>query len=321
MFYGYSPMNFYIYSAVQYLMAKIFSKFKVIACLVVCVAVCVAAFCMAFTGKEDTQAEADGVVIKIWQIDSFEGGKGSRADFLQKTGDAYTKLSGNYINVISLSADAARLNVAEGILPDLISYGAGMYGIENLITGYASWCHGGYCFLTLDPAADFTDITWENTVINEGKDNLVGAAALFYGLQNATFTKSTGAYVSLINGEYKYLLGTQRDIFRLKTRGVSFTVKPIAVFNDLYQNISVVSGSDRAEAASRFVDYLLTRADDASSIGMLSARTGIYDDEMRAMEGIKYDYTLISPVSEATRAKLLSAVSDGDINTLKYLLK
>ncbi|MDE7452911.1 MAG: hypothetical protein K2N22_00705 [Clostridia bacterium] len=304
------------------ILLKVLPKLKISICLALCLAVCIAAPCLAFA-KTDKRAAADAnkVVLKIWQIDSFEGGKGSRADFLQSIGDDFAKSGGSYVSVVSLSADAARFNLGAGNLPDLISYGAGMYGIESYIKDYVSWCHGGYCILSLDTATDFSDVNSKNTVINEGKDNFVGAAALLNGIADAEYVKCTTAYVSLINGKYKYLLGTQRDIFRLKTRGVSFAVKPLTEFNDLYQNISVTANGDRAALAKRFCNYLLSRTSEVNRVGMFNNIGGLYDDELRAMEGVSYDYKLISPVSENVREKLEQAVSVGDINMLKNLLK
>ena len=83
---------------------------------------------MKKTGKADTN---EMTVLTLWQIDGFEGGKGSRATFLQNLADKFSKTSGCYITVNSLSSDAARLNLSKGNIPDLISYGAGIYGIES----------------------------------------------------------------------------------------------------------------------------------------------------------------------------------------------
>ncbi len=300
---------------------KILPKIKLAVCFAVCISVCIAVPCLAFNKTGGSASTDERSVLKVWQIDSFEGGKGSRADFLQNIGDEFAANGGSYVSVVSLSADAARFNLEKGNVPDLISYGAGIYGIENYIKSYETWCHGGYCLLSLDTSADFTDLDANNTVINEGKDNFVGAAALFCGISGAEYEKSTAAYVSLINGKYKYLLGTQRDIFRLKMRGKNFTIKPVADFNDLYQNISVTAQGDRATLAKRFCGYLLSKTDEVNRVGMMSKRTGLYEDEMKLMEGVNYAYKLTSPISESARQKINQAVSDGDINMLKNLLK
>ncbi len=263
-------------------------------------------------------------VLEIWQIDSFEGGKGSRAGYLKSVGDIFHDKYGAFVNVKSLTAEAARENLVKQVTPDMISYGAGTYGIESAITSkdpYVTWAHGGYCLLTLSENAEFSDVSPENTVINAGKDNLTGCAALFCGLENAVMEKPTSAYLKLIAGDYKYLLGTQRDIFRLKTREVVFSVSPLTQFNDLYQNISVTSkDAKKRYFCGKYIEVLLSESDKISRTGLMSD-IKVYDDEMSAMEGIEYEYTLKSPVSESVRKELERAVANNDINFIKNLLK
>lgn len=274
--------------------------------------------------KNSDSRNSTMTVLTIWQIDSFEGGKGSRANYLQSIWNECFKDNKTYVNVVSLTAFAARENISIGNIPDLISYGAGTYGIEGIICGqvtYYTWAHGGYCFLTTDESADFSDIDNDNTVINKGTDNLSGAAALVCGVEKAVVSTPTGAYVSMIGGEYKYLLGTQRDIYRLKTRGINFKVKPVTEFNDLYQNISITtSDSKKVLYANQFIDYLLKEEQNITKLGLMG-NNRYYDDEMSQMESITYEFKLISPVSEDTHIELLSAIGKSDVNLLKNLLK
>lgn len=300
-------------------MKKFFPKIKPLICFLLCIAVFIIFLCLTVKDKK-VDAVQEKNVLTVWQIDSFEGGRGSRADFIQKIGKDFSDKNSCYVSVVSLSEDAAVLNLKEGNIPDIISYGAGISGLENHISSYKTWCHGGYCVLTVDANADFSDINSENVIINEGKGNLVSAAALFCGLQGAATEKPTAAYVKLINGGYKYLLGTQRDIYRLKTRGVSFAVKPVRQFNDLYQNISVVTESKNAKSALNFIDYLMSRTNEVINLGLLSENT-VYDDEMKIMQGISYEYKLTAPVSADTKNQLQNLISAGDINMLKNLLK
>ncbi|MDE6598046.1 MAG: hypothetical protein K2K60_05365 [Clostridia bacterium] len=262
-------------------------------------------------------------VLNVWQIDSFEGGKGSRAAYLQNIGNEFSENSGCYVTVTSITATAARENLKSGNVPDLISYGAGTHGIESYIVGktpYFCWCNGGYCVLTTTEGADFSDISAENTVINAGTDNLAEVCALFCGLNGADVEKPTGAYVKLINGKYKYLLGTQRDIYRLKTRGVAFAVKPVTEFNDLYQNISITS-KNKAKIAQNFIAFLLKKRETVNKLGLITDGVKLYDDEMSVMEGLTYNYTLKATVSENTKTEINSAFNDGDIKKLKPLFK
>lgn len=294
---------------------------------ILCAAIFIATpILMANFGKDKkVVAEDSGMtVLNIWQIDCFEGGKGSRASYLQSVGDDFYKNNNCYITVTSLTSTAARENMKNGVVPDMISYGAGIYGIEGAIRGktpYYCWCNGGYCFLTLEEGADFSDISKENTVINRGTENLADACALMCGINGADADKPTGAYVKLINGKYKYLLGTQRDIFRLKTRGVAFKIKPVTEFNDLYQNISITTGdSKRAAQAEKFIKFLLGKSDGISKLGMTVDGVKLYEDELSAMEGLSYDCTLKTPVSESAKNEIFSAISNCDKEKLKSLL-
>lgn len=280
---------------------------------------------MAIMNKKKANAVSDEMtVLNVWQIDSFEGGKGSRAKYLQDLGKKFFKKNGCYVTVSSLSADAARLNLKNGNVPDLISYGAGTYGIESYIRGrlpYYCWCNGGYCYLSLDTNANFEDISVNNLIINGGTDNLADVTALLCGVNGAEKAKPTSAYVRLINGEFKYLLGTQRDIFRLRTRGVAFAVKPVTVFNDLYQNISVTCSNDKKAAyAERFIEFLLENGDGITSLGLMADGLRLYDDEMRLLEGLTYEYRLTSPISESMKNEINQSIINCDIKKLKNLL-
>lgn len=279
---------------------------------------------MSVNGRKASGAAEKMNVLTIWQIDSFEGGKGSRANYLETVGKGFADDGGGYVHVVSLTAFAARENILRGSIPDVISYGAGCYGIENIITGeipYYTWTHGGYCFITIDESADFSDISVENTVINGGIDNLSGAAALLCGLENAEYDKPTSAYVSLLSGKYKYLLGTQRDIFRLKTREVEFKIKPITEFNDLYQNISIITTDfTKARLAKKYIEHLLNRGEEITKLGLMG-NGKYYSDQMGEMEQLNYKYKLTGPVSENTHGEILSAIANNDINLLKKLLK
>ena len=202
-----------------------------------------------------------------------------------------------------------------------MSYGAGMYGIESYVNDYYVWCRGSYCLLTLESNCDFSDVNAENTVINRGKDNFTDITALFCGIQNASFESATSAYVKLINGEYKYLLGTQRDIFRLRTRNVAFYIKPVTVFNDLYQNISKTKQCRNNVCAQKYIDYVLSKSGELKNIGMFGDGARLYEDEMSACENINYEYKIVYPINEDTKASLEKCVALGDINMLKELLK
>ena len=278
-----------------------------------------AAFVNYADGEEDDALQ----VLTLWQIDSFEGGRGSRAEYLRSLAQDFAKSANVYIEVTALSSDAARTNISAGVVPDIISYGAGFYGIESLVSeGYGkAWCRGAYCLIALS-GTDFSSVSTANTVINEGKDNLVSVAALFSGLQGADYAAPTSAYVSLISGEYDFLLGTQRDVIRLQTRGESFEVKPLPEFNDLYQYISVLTrDGEKAAVAEEYINYVLSHGESLTRIGMLCDGETLYSDEMHALEGVDFSYTIPAVASSGAVAEIKKAARSGDINLLKSLLK
>lgn len=278
-----------------------------------------AAFVNYADGEEDDALQ----VLTLWQIDSFEGGRGSRAEYLRLLAQDFAKSANVYIEVTALSSDAARTNISAGVMPDIISYGAGFYGIESLVSeGYGkAWCRGAYCLIALS-GTDFSAVSPANTVINEGKDNLVSVAALFSGLQGADYAAPTSAYVSLISGEYDFLLGTQRDVIRLQTRGESFEVKPLTEFNDLYQYISVLTrDGEKAAVAEEYINYVLSHGESLTRIGMLCDGETLYSDEMHALEGVDFSYTVPAVVSSGAVTEIKKAARSGDINLLKSLLK
>lgn len=312
-------MYFIGHLRIKYTMRKL-ARF-IFACLCVCAVAggCVAAFVNYADGEEDDSLQ----VLTLWQIDSFEGGRGSRAEYLRSLAQDYAKTANVYIEVTALSSDAARTNITAGVMPDIISYGAGFYGIESLVSeGYGkAWCRGAYCIIALS-GTDFSSVSTANTVINEGKDNLVSVAALFSGLQGADYAAPTSAYVSLISGEYDFLLGTQRDIIRLQTRGESFEVKPLPEFNDLYQYISVLTrDGEKAVVAEEYINYVLSHGESLTRIGMLCDGETLYKDEMHALEGVDFSYTIPAVASSGAVDEIKKAARSGDINLLKSLLK
>lgn len=293
---------------------------------VVLAAIIISAVCVLI--PENNSAAADKTrmtALTVWQIDSFEGGKGSRAGYLKTIGESFAADNGCYITVTSLTADAARENLKLGTIPDLISYGAGTYGLESYLSGekpYTSWCNGGYCLLTTDENADFTDATEQNCVINEGTGNLSDVCAVLLGLSGAQYEKPTSAYVRLIGGKYKYMLGTQRDVFRLRTRGVPYKLKPVTEFNDLYQNISVTSTDAKKIAFSeKFIDFLVKKSAEIYKLGLFAENFTIYNDDLHDMEGLMYECKLISPCSKETVDEIKSAAINNDVKKLKTILK
>ena len=262
---------------------------------------CFAAYPVLTSRAEHGAAEYGGI-LRVWQIDSFEGGRGSRASFLNSAARIFEEQNeGTLILVTAHSVQSAANAVAEGNVPDMVSYGVGAEFAGDIalpLDGYDfpyakiggktyayPWCRGGYFLFTAE--GDFSDVSAENTVISQG-GGLPEVAAYYAGLTgDFAFESSVEAYISLISGKYKYMLGTQRDVYRFTTRQFSFQAKPLAGFSDLWQYISVCTGdAKKYNACLALLDCLLS--DEVQGmlpqIGMMSAERAVYDSSVPAMQ-------------------------------------
>lgn len=206
--------------------------------------------------------------MRVWNVDTFEGGKGSRTAFLKRAAAVLEKKDDSvYYLVSSYTPEGAAAAFEEGILPDALSFGVGLslyteacLPLSRTFAGGEAggiclaypWCRGGYFLFSLSD--DFTQKG--NTVISEGGCNLARVAACLEGIKGDAHD-SLSAYVEFLNGKYRYLLGTQRDVCRLSSRGVSFYSCPLTEFNDLYQYFSVLSAEKRKDCEA-LLDVLLS---------------------------------------------------------------
>lgn len=269
-------------------------------------------------------AENKTLYVNLWQIDGFEGGKGSRKSFIESTAKKLFKGEKIYFTVTSLTAEAARANIALGVIPEMVSYPSGFYGIENMVNAkdFVSriWCYGCYCLLTLDTESDFGDVNSDNTVVNSGKDNLAGVCAALVGAGGAVEAEPTNAYLQLLNGKYKYLLGTQRDIYRLETREASYSAKPVAEFSDLFQNVSILTDGAEEYAACRRLAEELVKSD-VGSLGLFGNDGAAVPEQLKALGFEGAEYALKGLSSERYINELKEAAKNGDIKKLKSILR
>ena len=310
-------------------------------------------FCAAFTvfvGKDKlnennpvvTPSQYKGV-ITLWQIDSFEGGKGSRKQFLLSVSRNFEKENkGVLIMVISHTKESAEKAMEEGNYPDMISYGAGVDVVNmseiktskrNLggLVGdksYAvSWCRGGYALFS-NPK-----LTGNNGGENQGEesekkiteiDDLIVSQSAFtqplaaLALEEITAKKAQifpplEAYTKFVSGKIPYFLGTQRDIFRLNVRGFEFDFQPLETFNDLYQYISITAtDTDKRFYCQEFIDYLISEKVQSrlNEIGMFSSfyQTSYELNELTSMQTI-VGFKTISAFMGNENLKQMQAIS------------
>lgn len=236
-------------------------------------------------------------VINLWQIDSFEGGTGSRANWLKNICSGFEKRNnGVYINVESVSVEMAVKLIKSGQKkPDMISYGAGVFFEEDYfeildignnidVTAQENavpWCMGAYFMIG--------DILKENWGIDGGIVKTKKGEKEIFSVGVPQREGHNGEYALLKNcennfdGEYalykgssqeifeaynysqkvKRMVGTQRDLYRLQSlEKRELARKGDVLFlgmTDLFQYVSVFKCEDekKLKTIKGFIDYLI----------------------------------------------------------------
>lgn len=274
-------------------------------------------FACAFYPEEEREAPAQRVV-RVWNVDTFEGGKGSRTAFLKSVARrTEKKTGGTYYLVLSLTPEGAKQAFLEGDRPDMLSFGIGLseFAEQALPLPYSfgggelggdtlayPWCAGRYYLFSLTD-----DFGGEGTVaISCGGSNLPRVAAALGGITGEELPSLT-AYTAFLNGKYRYLLGTQRDICRFQARNAAVYYRPLDRYSDLYQYISILSAEKKGECLA-FLGELLS-GDVQESLASL----GMYPLAETCAE-----YTPGAFLSEEGREALLDGAQSGK-NLEKYL--
>ncbi len=200
--------------------------------------------------------QTDAVFLELWNINTFEGGKSSREDLLEQQAIAFQKQYNNiYIVLRNLTLAQAEIQLANGIQPDLVSFGTGAgkllnsycldlgtsFGVRNdLIAGGAGkavpWCMGGYVLCSLgevdiNSIDDMLNLEGGDGVLGFGYENTLALNALSENVSTPTqnidiiYTNSLeygysqySAYEDFLGRKFEVLLGTQRDFYRLQNR-------------------------------------------------------------------------------------------------------
>ena len=224
------------------------------------------------TAKEEYKG-----IITVWQVDGFEGGTGSRKQFLLKVARNFEKtFTGVLVMVTNYTADGVKENFEKGIFPDLISYSNGVdllgysqINVDRTVKGgivggrtYATaWARGGYVLISnpLLVQEKTQDLPLESVVVSQGDYTQPLAALSLQGIRakQVETLKPMDAYVRFVGGKTPYMVGTQRDIVRLNNRGMEVIILPLTEYNDLYQYISVTATDPvKRLYAERFIEYL-----------------------------------------------------------------
>lgn len=283
-------------------------------------------------------------VLTLWHIDVFEGGVGSRGDFLSKIAVEF-RSNGVLVMVVNHTVESAENSIKQGVLPDMISYGVGVDFVakyakslpKNSFSGgeiggkiYAyPWCAGAYFLITKNENNQPID----KLFISKSAYN-IPFISLFLGKVDAKeieMKKPLDAYTSFLSAkENVALLGTQRDLKRLEQRGVDFYAQPIGGFNDLIQYVSVTTcDSGRFGECIKFINYLISEKPQKqlSKIGMLSVYYGVYTDGAMAKVSFGDFYYTVSPfvsrgvLTDANRVFSTTNITNISLLDFKNVLK
>ena len=265
-------------------------------------------------------------VLTLWNIDTFEGGTGARSDFLNSRAIEFGE-KGVLIMVISHTPESAETALSGGATPAMISFGTGLDFIAPRVKSLLNkkfppaeingktyaypWCKGGYFLLR--KSGDNRPIN--KLIVSDGKRNLALGAAYFLNenYDEIILKEPLDAYADFVSaGDGTALIGTQRDIKRLITRGLNYTATPLEEFNDLYQYIAVTADDEAAcSVARKFIDYLLTEKsqEKLSAYGMMPVIGGVsVCESLSAYDSAKIAASVSAFTSQNSLENLKSAL-------------
>lgn len=234
-------------------------------------------------------------ILEMWNIDTFEGGSKSRTLFLENRAIEFEKKQvGTFIMCTNMSLEQAVLNIQNGELPDLVSFGIGMgekliknlvpldstYGVrDDLISGgqcnkiqYAiPYVFGGYTLISDSDYQLARTQKIEKTLgvgLNDYTNPLL--ALVMNNIEiNSQFEQnekmdSFTSYDKYLDKKFDCLLGTQRDFYRVKNRIDKGNMQPknfyyFPKFTDLVQYVGICSTDPvKQEISKKFIEHLLS---------------------------------------------------------------
>ena len=280
-------------------------------------------------------------VLTLWQIDSFEGGTGSRKQFLLKASREFERVNKDYlIMVVEHTVSSAETAFKEGNKPDMISYGAGLnisnptqikvntnseLGLIGKKHYAVCWARGGYVMIRNVNMQSSKDCV----VVSVGANNLSKTAYLLSGIKSdeVEFLQANEAFQLFANGKAKYLFGTQRDLFRLKNRNMQIEVEGIEQFNDLMQYLSILTlDTSKHSVCESFANFLLSEKvqKSLSSLGLFSVEYQVEysDDNLAKIQNTSFLHT-VSPLIGKKNLESISHFANmainGDANSLNKI--
>ena len=289
--------------------------------------------------KKPVKTEEYKTALNLWHIDTFEGGTGSRADFLNDVITAREE-DGIIVLVKTYTLSGMKAAFQKGEFPDIISFGIGAgevikYARELPQKGFAGgefgkkqyavpWCAGGYYLIEkgednrlIDGFLNDNDSkNSENRmlIVSQGENTMPVVALKLSGVtaENVSYYPPSEAYVKFLGEQNAVLAGTQRDLRRLEKRGIAFTAKPLHGYSDIVQYLSVTAESDeKYKYALKIVDYILSEDVQKKlyKISMMRADGGKTDGEFYGYDFSENEYTASPFLFTETIMQIQSAQS------------
>lgn len=288
-------------------------------------------------------------ILSLWHIDGFEGGSGSRRQFLMWVSRQFEKQNQDVLVMVSNHTnESAKELMNSGVYPDMISYSVGIdlqktTELSNSKSPFSiggkvgnknfslCWCRGGYVLISNPNLVEKKDSydKIENVVISQGEYTQPLLALILdnISIKNYKILPPLDAYIKFTEGKTSYFVGTQRDIVRLENRGFEYTAYPLKNFNDLYQYISIcASEEEKIATCNAFIEFLTSKSiqENLNKISMMSYvyQSKLENQNLIEMQKIKSNNTLSAFTSNALVGQIQSLSKryiDGDEKVLPNL--
>ncbi len=267
----------------------------------------------ALNDKTNNKDNLEFNTIEIWQVDTFEGGIGSRASFLKSVAKEYEKKNKMVLfSVRQMTLEGTIKALKDGSVPDIISYGVGLSEIKPYLKEITAkiespfteseegkvlavgWAYGLYVKI------DKKGQKGEKLIVSQ---NTFTQPLFSYYYNNLEYDEievlpPKDAYSKFNLSKNCSLLGTQRDLFRLSQKSVEIDFEPLGGFSDLIQYVSILSKeTKKLKILNEFVELLFGEIQEKipSSIGLIpvSNLSKIVDNEViGTLIGVKIDKTI-----------------------------
>lgn len=214
-------------------------------------------------------------ILELWHIESFEGGGANRQNYLNQLALEYQKQNPTTMIMIKLiSADQLQgalqfkaphlISFSEQVATTVLPYLQDMNNEFDVCDNYIQsakyngrlmavpFIASGYCY--------FTKTNSSNPDIYTANNNQHNATSIVQNqdINNGQTLTSYQCYTKFVNSSNIQLLGTARDLFRIKNLEslgrFSINYQPISTFTDLIQYIGTTSNNKNA---LNFISYML----------------------------------------------------------------